>query len=149
MRLTTARVLVFGTIVWLAGAPGVAGAAKPTPITTKLVEFKVKPKPTSAPTGNVKFTVTNRGGVEHEMVMVRGEASSLPLAADGSVDEDEIPAADVIGEVEEVEPKKTKRFTAKGLTPGTYTLFCNVVTTEGDTTLAHFAEGMHTTFTVR
>lgn len=147
--LALALALALGTVVGATLLPGIAGAASPTTVKTKLREFKVTPTPKVAKAGDVKFSVTNKGGVDHELVIVRGEASSLPLATDGSVDEDEIPATDAIGEVEDVEPKKTKKLTAEGLTPGTYTLFCNVVQSEDGTTLAHFAEGMYTTFTVR
>lgn len=150
VRSTVAGIVAVAIMATMtAVSVGTAVAAKTPTVAVKLAEFKVKPKPTSAKAGDVRFKVTNKGGIEHEMVMVRGDAASLPLATDGSVDEDELPTSDAIGEVEEVDPKKTKSFTAKGLTPGTYTLFCNVVTTEGGTTLSHFAEGMHTTFTVR
>jgi len=138
--------LVAGALPLLASAP--AGADRTKAVNVKLLEFKVRPKPTRVKPGTVRFNVKNIGGVEHEMVVVRTDGAALPLAADGSVDEDQVPEDAKIGEVEDVAPKKAKTFTAENLAPGSYTLFCNVVETAGGTTLAHYAQGMHTNFTV-
>jgi uncharacterized cupredoxin-like copper-binding protein len=129
--------------------PSSASAAKPKTVNVKLREFKVRPKPKSVGSGPTKFKVKNVGGLVHELVVVRTDGVPLPLAADGSIDEDKIPASATIGEVEDVSPKKTGTLEVKDLEPGTYTLFCNVVEQSGTTSLAHYAEGMHTTFTVR
>ncbi len=151
MKLTKSTIIVVGLTVGALGvlAPTAAGAAKTKTVNVKLQEFKVKPAPKSVRAGTIRFKVKNIGGVDHEMVVVRTDGAALPLAADGSVDEDKISEADAIGEVEDVSPKKTKTFKAKDLTPGTYTLFCNVVETSGNTTLVHYKQGMYTTFTVR
>jgi uncharacterized cupredoxin-like copper-binding protein len=151
MKLTKAAAAVVGLTVGALSvlAPAPAGAAKAKTVNVKLQEFKIKPATKSVKAGTIRFKVKNIGGLVHEMVVVRTDGAALPLAADGSVDEDTIPEADFVGEVEDVDPKKTKAFTAKGLASGTYTLFCNVVDTSGTPALAHYEQGMHTTFTVR
>ena len=75
------------------------------------------------------------------------DPADLPTDADGAVDENQIPDDDFIGEVEEVEPgtQDEATFTVE---PGTYVLFCNITEDENGEVVSHFAEGMHTTFTV-
>ena len=69
----------------------------------------------------------NIGTDTHEFVVVRTQpGAELPTAEDGSVDEDAIPTADQIGELEDIKPKKVKSLT-KTLDSGDYVLFCNVV----------------------
>lgn len=138
--------LVFG--MGLSSASTRRGANKPVKV--KLFEFKVKPKPKSAAAGKVKFVVKNIGAEEHEMVVALsdGTATELPTDADGAVDESQIPEADLPGEIPEFAAGKTKTKTFD-LEPGTYVLFCNIVDDEADgTKLSHYAQGMHTLFTV-
>ena len=117
-------------------------------ISVKLSEFVIKPELKAVAAGKVTFKVKNVGTEKHEMVVVRvTDGAQLPTKADGSVDEAAIPETDKFGEVEKVKPKKTKNLTVK-LPLGDYVLFCNVVDHEKDgTTVSHYAEGMHTTFT--
>ena len=84
----------------------------------------------------------------HEFVVVRAaDAESLPTAADGAVDEEQIEAADQIGEIEDIEPKAKESVTFD-LDPGDYVLFCNVVDDETDPPISHFQKGMSAQFTV-
>jgi hypothetical protein len=78
--------------------------------------------------------------------IVRGaDPAALPTKADGSVDEEQIPKSDEVGELENIKKGKTKSKTFK-LSAGSYILFCNTVDTEEDgTVVSHFARGMHTT----
>jgi hypothetical protein len=72
-----------------------------------------------------------------------------PPAADGSVDEEAIPTADQIGELENIKPKKKVKSLTKTLEPADYVLFCNTVEEESDGTVeVHYAKGMHRGFTV-
>jgi hypothetical protein len=161
-------------------------AAGSTQATFVLSEFKINLDGT-IPAGQVNLKIDNQGGEKHEVVIVAAQdVGALPKKADGSVDEEEIPAADKVGESGDV-PARTaiaKTFTFK---PGTYVAFCNIVddmgmtgttmmnagnggnnmpmnngqmgnsngTTMGGTTNGsgpghvHFAQGMHTTFTVK
>jgi len=126
-----------------------AAKAKDATVQARLLEFKVRRKPASVAAGKVTFKVKNIGGEKHEFVVVRAQPGvDLPTAADGSVDEDAIPEADKIGEVEDLKPKKTKSLT-RTLDPADYVLFCNVVDKEPDgSVLSHYAQGMHQSFTV-
>ncbi|MEX2100617.1 MAG: cupredoxin domain-containing protein [Acidimicrobiia bacterium] len=149
MRFKIASALAAALLVGALAPGGSASAAKTKTVKVKLLEFQVRPKPTSVKAGNVRFKAKNIGTIDHEMVVVRTDGASLPVSADGSVDEEGVSESATIGEVEDVAPKKSKVFKAKALTPGTYTLFCNIVETTGGTLLVHYARGMHTTFTVR
>ena len=120
-----------------------SGAA--TEVKATLSDFKIELDPTSATAGTVAIDGTNKGTHPHEIVVVKGVASSaLPTDANGKVDEDKLPADAVIGELEAFSPGKncSASFT---LAAGSYTLFCNVVGAEEG---AHFQKGMVTSFTV-
>lgn len=115
----------------------------------KLQEFSMTTTPSVVKAGSVEFTVTNKGSVTHEMVLVRAtNPAALPIVktatADrevGDVDEEAIPAADKMGETGDVDPGHTviKKFT---LTPGTYVMFCNIDTKATGGILNHFQHGM-------
>ncbi len=109
-----------------------------------LSEHIVEPEPASVPAGLIGFAADNVGELENELYIARaGSADELPLADDGSVEEDDIPDADFIGEIEDI-PAGEEAAAAFQMEPGTYVLFCNIV--EDD--IVHFAEGMHAEFTV-
>lgn len=132
-----------------AAAPSAAGSAMPEgTVHVVLSEWIVEPDPGTAPAGDVTFLADDQGGDEHELVMVRADdPADLPTDADGTVDEDQIAEDDFIGEIEELEPgtQDEATFTVE---PGTYVLFCNITEDEDGEVVSHFAEGMHTTFTV-
>ena len=132
------------------GAAGAtkSGATKASQVKVALSEFKVAPTPTSAPAGKVDFVVTNKGSMTHEFVVVHSTDGTLPLGSDGAVDEAKIPEAGKLGELEDLE-KGDKATLDTTLTPGTYVLFCNITTKSGGVTDSHYADGMHTTFTVK
>jgi iron uptake system component EfeO len=128
-------------------AHSTAGAS--TTVRVTLHEYAIEATRLSAPAGDVKFKVTNRGGLVHEFVVVRLDGAALVTAPDGSAVEDEIPEADDFGELEDLERGDTATLKAKNLAPGTYQLFCNVVDHADGTTVSHYAKGMTTEFTVR
>ena len=122
-----------------------SAAGSTTEVKAALSDFKIELDPTAATAGTVELDGTNNGTHPHEIVVVKGVASSaLPTDANGKVDEDKLPANAVIGELEAFGPGKScsASFT---LEPGSYTLFCNVVGAEEG---AHFQKGMVTSFTV-
>ena len=131
-------VIAFGTIL-------PAGASAPK-LKIRLIEFKIKPARDFIAAGKTSFVAKNAGGDKHEIVVVRGDdPAALPTKADGSVDESKIPKADVIGEIGEFKPGKTKSKVFK-LSAGSYVLFCNIVEKEADGTVkSHFKKGMYTT----
>jgi hypothetical protein len=139
-------VIVVSTIAMAAllGLAGCGGDSTPTAKVTAS-EWLLQAAPTSAKNGQVKFTVDNVGGFEHELVIVQGsDPKALPTKADGSVDEDQIPEAQKVGEVENVAGRTNKSGTF-AMQKGTYVLFCNLSEKDGT---SHFAKGMSTTFTV-
>ena len=121
----------------------------------KLQEFSMSTTPSVVKAGSVEFTVTNKGSITHEMVLVRAtNPAALPIfktatgdRAVGDVDEEAIPAADKMGETGDVNAGKTvvKKLT---LTPGTYVMFCNIDTKATSGNLNHFQHGMSATIVV-
>lgn len=111
-----------------------------------LSEFVVEADPGSASAGDVTFAVTNEGEETHEFVILKTDLAedALPTADDGSVDE-EGEGVEVIDEIEDIEAGADGEVTAN-LEAGDYVLFCNIV--EEDNGESHYAEGMHTAFTV-
>ena len=105
-----------------------------------LTEFKISLASPTLAAGKDTFVVTNSGTIGHEFVIKRASLSdgSLPLKADGTVDEESSELGEV-GEVEIATPGETKNL-AENLTPGAYVFFCNIP--------GHYAGGMHGTFTV-
>jgi len=90
--------------------------------------------------GNVTFEATNEGDDDHELVVVRGATADLPIV-DGVVDEEGLPEADFIGEIEPFDGSCDGTFE---LTAGTYTLFCAIVEEEDGTVENHYELGMVT-----
>ena len=128
----------------LVGLAGCGGDSNPTAKVTAS-EWVLQVAPGSAKSGQVKFTVNNGGGLEHELVIVQEpNPQALPTKADGSVDEDQIPEAQKVGEVENVASNSEKSGTF-AMQKGTYVLFCNLSEKDGT---SHFGKGMSTTFTV-
>ena len=125
--------------------PTLAAAAKPPKVKVQLVEFQINPALQYVAKGKINFVVKNAGTEKHEFVIVRGaDPAALPTKADGSVDEEQIPKGDQVGELENIKKGKTKSKTFK-LSSGPYILLCNTVDTEEDgTVVSHFARGMST-----
>lgn len=105
-----------------------AGSAKATFV---LDEWSVVPPKGDVAAGKVAITATNKGSETHELVIVRAaDASSLPMKADGSVDEDKIPEAKKAGEIADLAAGKSVTKTLD-LPAGDYVAFCNIVDTMG------------------
>lgn len=136
-------------------------AAKPSGPTFRLSEFAIALNRSSLPSGKVAVTADNVGAEEHELVIVKAASvADLPTKADGSVDQDRIPEAYKIGEIDHVAARshKTAEFT---LAPGTYVAFCNIVDQMGSGMMGggtmmdgmgghvHFAAGMHEVVTAK
>jgi hypothetical protein len=121
-------------------------ATAATRVNVGLNEWTITPDATSAPAGAVGFVAQNEGKEPHELVVVRGVApSDLALKKDGSLDEKKLPAGALVGEIEAF-PAGTSCNGVFDLTPGDYTLVCNVV--EEHEGHVHLKQGMVTTFTV-
>lgn len=126
------------------GALAACGGSSGKTVKVSEVDYKILPDKTSVAAGKVTFKVTNNGTFVHEFVVDRAaSAASLPLQDSGEVDEDKISESNHLGEVEDIDPGKSKSLTVT-LTAGKYVLFCNRV----DGTQIHFKNGMHADFTV-
>jgi hypothetical protein len=146
-----------GTATGSATGTGVAGECVPvgdlaeadTRVNVDLTEWAIDLETNTAPAGAIGFVAQNNGEEPHEIVVVQGvEPNDLPLDDDGALVEDELPAGALIGEIEAF-PAGTSCSGVFDLTPGEYTLVCNIVEEEeGGEHEAHLAEGMVTTFTV-
>jgi uncharacterized cupredoxin-like copper-binding protein len=99
-----------------------------------VTEMSVSAKPSVVQAGKVTFVVRNAGNVVHELVVVRG-TGRLPVSHFKANE-----AGRDVGEIEDIEPGKAKRFTLT-LKPGKYTLICNVA--------GHYMLGMRSVLTVR
>ena len=86
----SAASLALGTGAARASTPSTSDQ-KTANVKVRLQEFTVKTDPSSVPAGPVDFKVKNKGSVTHEMVVVKTDGAPLPIKADGSVDEDQIP----------------------------------------------------------
>jgi hypothetical protein len=139
-------------------ASGPAAACKPVgdpatsdaTIAVELNEWKVLPARADVPAGTVTFETRNTGEDAHELVVVRADdPATLPLAADGTVDEAKLPGGAFVGEIEAFPAKQTCTGTFE-LAAGSYALFCNILETEADGTKEnHYANGMRTRFEAR
>ncbi len=124
-----------------AGDPSTAASH----LSVALQDFTITPATPTATAGTVAFDATNTGTHPHEIVVVKGvTADELPRADDGSIDEDKLPAGSEVGELEAFAPGNACS-AVFDLTPGSYTLFCNVV---GQSEGPHAKLGMITALTV-
>lgn len=124
-------------------------ATKGTDVIVTLTEWKVTPNAAQAGAGIVSFVAENTGKENHELVIVKGDsADALPKDATGAMDEAKLPEGALIGEIEPFAAGQLCRGNF-ALPAGSYVLLCNVAEKEADgTTESHFAEGMHSPFTV-
>ena len=109
-------------------------------VTGSVKEWEVDIDAAGAAAGDVTFTMTNNGSIQHEFLVVKTDIADgkIPLGADNRFSEEGEGLA-VIDEIPEWNIKETKTLTVK-LDPGNYQLLCNI---EG-----HYANGMHTVFVV-
>ena len=139
-------------------ASGQAAACKPVgdtasadaTIAVELKEWTVLPARADVPAGTVTFQARNTGQDAHELVVVRAaDPASLPLAADGTVDEEKLPEGAFVGEIEAFPAGQSCTGTFE-LPAGGYALFCNLLETEADGSKEnHYANGMRTRFEAR
>lgn len=120
-----------------------------TTVQVTVQEFAVVPDTASAPAGEVTFQIENTGESTHEFVVIKTdlEATDLPTADDGSVDE-EGAGMEVVDEAEDIASGSSAEVTAD-LASGSYVLICNIVEEEENGDLeSHYQEGMRAAFTV-
>ena len=141
--------LVLASCAAATPTPEASEAGGPTSIAVTLQEWTVVPAQSTAPAGEITFTVTNEGPDDiHEFVVMKTDIdpADLPTLEDGSVDEAGEGIEEVAGEIEDIAVGSTMDLTLT-LDAGKYVLLCNIYTAEEDE--AHYAMGMRIAFTVQ
>jgi hypothetical protein len=119
-----------------------------TQVAVRLDERVIVPNPRSVPAGRVGFVVENVGKEPHELVIIKGVApGALPTHRHGALDESRLPAGALVGEIEAF-PAGESCDGVFALTPGEYTLVCNLTEKEDKRVESHLGEGMVTTLSV-
>jgi uncharacterized cupredoxin-like copper-binding protein len=124
-----------GALTLLSACGGDSGGVGVT-----LADFTITPDEESAPAGDVTFDVTNDAEQTHEFVVIKTDLAEgdLPLDDEGNVSE-EGEGMEVVDEIEDIEGGSDQSLTVN-LDSGSYVLICNLP--------GHYAQGMHTSFTV-
>jgi uncharacterized cupredoxin-like copper-binding protein len=104
-------------------------------ITGSVSEWQVSVDAHESTAGDVSFTMTNKGTIAHEFLVVKTdyEPGKIPLGTNNRFDE-EAEGLTVVDEIPEWEPGKTGTLKLK-LEAGTYQLLCNIA--------GHYKNGMY------
>ena len=138
---TQRRTFVAAMAVVALSLSACTGAGKPpSTINADLTEFKVVLSSAQAAAGTVTFTITNRGTVTHEFVVLKTDLATekLQTTGDGEVDEESAELAG-IDEIEDI-AAGARASLKVDLEPGRYVLICNLA--------GHYGGGMRTAFEV-
>jgi uncharacterized cupredoxin-like copper-binding protein len=128
-RLT---LVVCAVIVSACSSGGESSRAEGQVVQIRERDFRIAVQPKRVRAGEILFVLKNDGPVEHELIVVRGRRTHLPLRADElTIDEEALREASVI---EAVGPGNVGRLRLH-LAPGRYQLFCNMA--------GHYLAGMH------
>ncbi len=141
--LFTVGALLLASLVAVAIAYAVKGSSDPAgDIQASTVNFKVL-MPTRLTAGTHKIGLTNKGSVNHEVVLFKTDlpANNLPLKADGDVNEDSPLLTNVADSGEPLKAGGTESFKTAALSPGHYVAVCNLP--------GHYHLGMKLDVTVR
>ena len=135
-----AGVLAAGALVAGCGTSSSNASSSPDTVPATEREWKIVADHKAIKAGDITFTVTNKGTVNHELLVIRTDLAvgALTIGADNKFKEDD-PKATNVGESGEYEVGLTKTFKVK-LAPGKYQLVCNIPN--------HYKNGMHIAFTV-
>ena len=132
------------TLLVLTVPAGCSSDSSGKSVDVTLADYTITPTPASVAAGDVTFKVHNKGSFVHEFVVFKvASAADIPTQENGEANEDAVPEADHMGEVEDIQPGKTEDLKLN-LSAGKYVLLCNRV----DGTIVHFQRGMHTEFSV-
>jgi uncharacterized cupredoxin-like copper-binding protein len=108
-------------------------------ITGSLKEWTIKTDTSTAKAGEVVFTMTNDGTIEHEFVVVKTDIAAGKIPLDGDHFTETSEGLEVIDEIEGFAKGATETLTVN-LEAGNYQLVCNIPD--------HYSAGMYTAFTV-
>jgi uncharacterized cupredoxin-like copper-binding protein len=141
--MTQLRIVVIACAVALAGVACSSSSSSSASSTEGGIgateqDFSITVSPSSAPAGELSFTITNNGPSAHEFVIVKSDEDpgSFEVGKDGTVPEDKL---DVIDEQEDIAPGTSPTLTTN-LEAGSYVFICNIP--------GHYQQGMHVGFTV-
>ncbi len=97
--------------------------------------------PTSMLAGQVNFSITNIGTIQHELLVFRSDLppSAYPVANSGDIIQDG-PGISLVSRGDKIDPGKTQARTVDLTKPGTYLFVCNIS--------GHFKAGMFRVVTV-
>jgi uncharacterized cupredoxin-like copper-binding protein len=97
--------------------------------------------PTSMLAGQVNFSITNIGTIQHELLVFKSDLapSAFPVDDKGNIIEDG-PGITLVSRGDRIDPGKTQARTVDLTQPGTYTFVCNLP--------GHFKTGMFRVVTV-
>src|SRR5205823_6405564 len=97
--------------------------------------------PISMLAGQVNFSITNIGTIQHELLVFKSDLppSAFPVDKEGNIIEDG-PGITLVSDGDNIDPGKTQTRTADLTQPGTYLFVCNIP--------GHFKAGMFSVVTV-
>jgi uncharacterized cupredoxin-like copper-binding protein len=118
-------------------AADTSAAAGGNTVDATLKEWSITTKSPTVNAGKVTFIATNAGSAPHQLTVLKTDKPEGSLATNG-----EVSVKDSVGEVATVDPGSSgKTVPALDLKPGKYVLICNLP--------GHYAQGMHTSLTVK
>lgn len=132
------RLFVVPAAIVIAVTAGSCGGGSGVGVT--LADFSITPEGSSASAGELTFDVTNDAEQIHEFVIFKTDLApdALPTDDTGLVDEAG-EGVELIDEIEDIEAGSTQSLTVT-LDAAAYVFICNIP--------GHYAQGMHTSFTV-
>lgn len=109
-------------------------------VTGSVKEWSVDVNATGATAGEVTFSISNTGSIQHEFLVAKTtyDPGKIPIGENNRFDEEDS-GIEVIDEIKEWPPGETKVLTVS-LASGQYELLCNIE--------SHYGAGMWTSFTV-
>ena len=139
MRSLSSLAIGLGVVVALAGCAAGAAKAASRDVNVTATEFKLAADATTVIAGSATFTISNKGTIAHEFVILQSDlaADALPKDGDGKVAEGG--SLVKVDEVEDIDPGTAKTLTVD-LKPGKYVFICNVA--------GHYIGGMRGGFEV-
>ena len=138
LRGVVASVVLVGLLAACGGSDGGTAGGGRVKVSEK--EFKITLSTATVPAGDITFSLENKGTVPHEFVVFKTGLApdSLPLGADGNVDEE---GTGVTHTTEQADfPAGTKRTFHADLSAGRYVVICNLP--------GHYKGGMHEILTI-
>ncbi len=114
-------------------------ATEGTDISGSVTEWSVSVEASSAPAGDVSFTIENEGTIGHEFLIVKTDIAPGEIPLDGDHFPEDADGIEVIDEIGEY-PAETNETLAVTLDAGSYQLVCNLP--------GHYSNGMFTGFEV-